>query len=164
MTTHGRGSNTESSHSFQSMPFQHLFYQFLHLKTTNEKRQVMSAPNQNEWRTVCFLTYCYIYLTVAAAANTVFASNHVLIFCLYLFPGMGYASQLILFYGCISYVVILAWAFHYLFSSFSWDLPWSTCNNTWNTGSVRVPYTARKLCNEKNEFNKAEILQNHVWY
>ncbi|TNN84353.1 Sodium- and chloride-dependent betaine transporter [Liparis tanakae] len=51
-----------------------------------------------------------------------------------LFEGMGYASQLIIFYGCISYIVILAWAFLYFFSSFSAELPWATCNNTWNTG------------------------------
>uniref|UniRef100_A0A3Q4I3Q6 Transporter n=1 Tax=Neolamprologus brichardi TaxID=32507 RepID=A0A3Q4I3Q6_NEOBR len=50
-----------------------------------------------------------------------------------LFEGMGYTSQMIIFYGSISYIVILAWAFLYLFSSFSGELPWSTCNNTWNT-------------------------------
>uniref|UniRef100_A0A3Q4HZG2 Transporter n=1 Tax=Neolamprologus brichardi TaxID=32507 RepID=A0A3Q4HZG2_NEOBR len=50
-----------------------------------------------------------------------------------LFEGMGYASQMIIFYGSISYIVILAWAFLYLFSSFSGELPWATCNNTWNT-------------------------------
>ncbi|XP_030584968.1 sodium- and chloride-dependent GABA transporter 2-like [Archocentrus centrarchus] len=50
-----------------------------------------------------------------------------------LFEGMGYASQMIIFYGSISYIVILAWAFLYLFSSFSGELPWTTCNNTWNT-------------------------------
>ncbi|KAM9814177.1 sodium- and chloride-dependent GABA transporter 2-like [Neosynchiropus ocellatus] len=50
-----------------------------------------------------------------------------------LFEGMGYAGQLINFYGCISYVVILSWAFLYFFSSFSRELPWTTCNNKWNT-------------------------------
>uniref|UniRef100_A0A3P9K438 Transporter n=1 Tax=Oryzias latipes TaxID=8090 RepID=A0A3P9K438_ORYLA len=50
-----------------------------------------------------------------------------------LFEGMGYASQMIIFFGNISYVVILAWAFLYFFSSFSGELPWATCNNKWNT-------------------------------
>ncbi|XP_054640148.1 solute carrier family 6 member 11a isoform X1 [Dunckerocampus dactyliophorus] len=61
-----------------------------------------------------------------------------------LFEGIGYASQLIIFYGCISYIVILAWAFLYLFSSFTGDLPWATCDNTWNTDSCVVlsNYTA----------------------
>ncbi|GAA6221888.1 sodium- and chloride-dependent GABA transporter 2-like [Lates japonicus] len=55
-----------------------------------------------------------------------------------LFEGMGYASQIIIFYGCISYIVILAWAFLYFFSSFSGELPWATCNNTWNTDACVV--------------------------
>ncbi|XP_033994443.1 sodium- and chloride-dependent GABA transporter 2-like [Trematomus bernacchii] len=55
-----------------------------------------------------------------------------------LLEGIGYASQIIIFYGCISYVVILAWAFLYLFASFSAELPWATCNNTWNTDSCVV--------------------------
>ncbi|XP_026205345.1 sodium- and chloride-dependent GABA transporter 2-like [Anabas testudineus] len=50
-----------------------------------------------------------------------------------LFEGIGYAGQIILFYGSISYIVILAWAFLYFFSSFSGELPWASCNNTWNT-------------------------------
>lgn len=52
------------------------------------------------------------------------------------FTGMGYAGQMIIFYGSISYIVILAWGFLYLFSSFSDTLPWATCNNTWNTGNL----------------------------
>ncbi|XP_010765349.1 sodium- and chloride-dependent GABA transporter 2-like [Notothenia coriiceps] len=55
-----------------------------------------------------------------------------------LLEGIGYASQIIIFYGCISYVVILAWAFLYFFASFSAELPWATCNNTWNTDSCVV--------------------------
>ncbi|XP_077458901.1 solute carrier family 6 member 11a [Stigmatopora argus] len=55
-----------------------------------------------------------------------------------LFEGIGYASQLILFYGCISYMVILAWAFLYLFSSFSKEMPWASCDNPWNTDSCVV--------------------------
>uniref|UniRef100_UPI0037E9BB0E sodium- and chloride-dependent GABA transporter 2-like n=1 Tax=Semicossyphus pulcher TaxID=241346 RepID=UPI0037E9BB0E len=55
-----------------------------------------------------------------------------------LFEGMGYASQLIIFYGSVSYMVILAWAFLYFFSSFSSNLPWANCNNKWNTDSCVV--------------------------
>ncbi|KAG8546643.1 hypothetical protein GDO81_030150 [Engystomops pustulosus] len=50
-----------------------------------------------------------------------------------LFEGIGYASQVIESYLNIYYIVILAWALFYLFSSFTSQLPWANCNNTWNT-------------------------------
>ncbi|XP_030015863.1 sodium- and chloride-dependent GABA transporter 2-like [Sphaeramia orbicularis] len=50
-----------------------------------------------------------------------------------LFEGLGYGSQVVMVYTVIYYIVILAWAFLYLFSSFTSELPWARCNNTWNT-------------------------------
>lgn len=50
-----------------------------------------------------------------------------------LFEGMGYGSQVVVLYSSIYYIVILAWAFLYLFSSFSSELPWASCRNSWNT-------------------------------
>ncbi|XP_066540582.1 sodium- and chloride-dependent GABA transporter 2-like [Hoplias malabaricus] len=47
--------------------------------------------------------------------------------------GVGYAGQLIALYSCMCYIVILAWALFYLVFSFSAQLPWATCNNSWNT-------------------------------
>ncbi|KAK0154984.1 Sodium- and chloride-dependent GABA transporter 2 [Merluccius polli] len=55
-----------------------------------------------------------------------------------LFEGMGYGSQVVVLYSSIYYIIILAWAFFYLFSSFSSELPWATCTNSWNTGVRRV--------------------------
>uniref|UniRef100_A0A672YZX5 Transporter n=1 Tax=Sphaeramia orbicularis TaxID=375764 RepID=A0A672YZX5_9TELE len=52
-----------------------------------------------------------------------------------LFEGLGYGSQVVMVYTVIYYIVILAWAFLYLFSSFTSELPWARCNNTWNTGT-----------------------------
>ncbi|XP_033996061.1 sodium- and chloride-dependent GABA transporter 2-like [Trematomus bernacchii] len=52
-----------------------------------------------------------------------------------LFQGMGYASHLIILFSATSYIIIIAWAFFYLFSSFSADLPWATCGHEWNTES-----------------------------
>ncbi|KAK7945161.1 hypothetical protein WMY93_000889 [Mugilogobius chulae] len=50
-----------------------------------------------------------------------------------LFEGIGYGGQVIMLYTVMYYIVILAWAFLYLFSSFHSELPWASCNNTWNT-------------------------------
>ncbi|XP_055018175.1 sodium- and chloride-dependent GABA transporter 2-like [Boleophthalmus pectinirostris] len=50
-----------------------------------------------------------------------------------LFHGIGYGSQVVVLYSSIYYIIILAWAFLYLFSSFSTELPWASCRNSWNT-------------------------------
>uniref|UniRef100_A0A8C2KBK4 Transporter n=1 Tax=Cyprinus carpio TaxID=7962 RepID=A0A8C2KBK4_CYPCA len=55
-----------------------------------------------------------------------------------LFEGMGYASQIIIVYGSITYIIIIVWAFLYLFSAFSVELPWASCNNLWNTDACTV--------------------------
>uniref|UniRef100_A0A8D2ZXY0 Transporter n=1 Tax=Scophthalmus maximus TaxID=52904 RepID=A0A8D2ZXY0_SCOMX len=52
-----------------------------------------------------------------------------------LFQGMGFASHLIIIFSATSYIIIIAWAFLYLFLSFSEELPWATCGHYWNTGS-----------------------------
>uniref|UniRef100_H3AAZ4 Transporter n=1 Tax=Latimeria chalumnae TaxID=7897 RepID=H3AAZ4_LATCH len=50
-----------------------------------------------------------------------------------IFEGIGYASMIIESYLNVYYIVILSWALFYLFSSFTAELPWATCNHYWNT-------------------------------
>ncbi|XP_006821283.1 sodium- and chloride-dependent taurine transporter-like [Saccoglossus kowalevskii] len=50
-----------------------------------------------------------------------------------LFQGIGYANTVIVQWLNIYYIVILAWAFFYMFHSFTAKLPWETCGNWWNT-------------------------------
>ncbi|KAJ3601857.1 hypothetical protein NHX12_029619 [Muraenolepis orangiensis] len=52
-----------------------------------------------------------------------------------LFQGLGYGNQVVILYTGVYYIVILAWAILYLFSSFHAELPWATCRNSWNTDS-----------------------------
>ncbi|TKC39049.1 hypothetical protein EI555_017328, partial [Monodon monoceros] len=47
--------------------------------------------------------------------------------------GVGYTVILISLYIGFFYNVIIAWALHYLFSSFTTELPWTHCNHTWNS-------------------------------
>ncbi|XP_036721873.1 sodium- and chloride-dependent GABA transporter 2 isoform X2 [Balaenoptera musculus] len=50
-----------------------------------------------------------------------------------IFEGIGYASQTIVILLNIYYIIVLAWALFYLFSSFTTDLPWGSCRHDWNT-------------------------------
>lgn len=51
-----------------------------------------------------------------------------------LFEGIGYASQVIVILLNFYYIIVLAWALFYLFSSFTINLPWGSCDHEWNTG------------------------------
>ncbi|KAM5264546.1 sodium-dependent dopamine transporter [Ctenodactylus gundi] len=47
--------------------------------------------------------------------------------------GVGFTVILISLYVGFFYNVIIAWALHYFFSSFTKELPWTHCNNSWNS-------------------------------
>ncbi|KAJ8369484.1 hypothetical protein SKAU_G00095120 [Synaphobranchus kaupii] len=61
-----------------------------------------------------------------------------------IFAGIGYGSQVVVFYSSVYYIIILAWAFFYLFSSLSSELTWASCGNSWNTDSC-VEYNQKNL-------------------
>uniref|UniRef100_A0A3B4Y9J9 Transporter n=1 Tax=Seriola lalandi dorsalis TaxID=1841481 RepID=A0A3B4Y9J9_SERLL len=50
-----------------------------------------------------------------------------------IFKGVGFTVILISLYVGFYYNVIISWALFYLFSSFTGELPWVHCNNTWNS-------------------------------
>ncbi|KAJ1165987.1 hypothetical protein NDU88_006400, partial [Pleurodeles waltl] len=49
-----------------------------------------------------------------------------------IFEGIGYASLVIVIFMNTYYIIVLAWAFFYLFSSFTTNLPWASCGHEWN--------------------------------
>ncbi|XP_046390235.1 sodium-dependent dopamine transporter [Ischnura elegans] len=60
-----------------------------------------------------------------------------------LFKGIGYSVVLIAFYVDFYYNVIIAWSLRYFFASFTYMLPWTSCDNSWNTLLCR-PLDVRK--------------------
>uniref|UniRef100_A0A8B9K0H7 Transporter n=1 Tax=Astyanax mexicanus TaxID=7994 RepID=A0A8B9K0H7_ASTMX len=56
-----------------------------------------------------------------------------------IFKGVGYTVIIIALYVGFYYNVIIAWSLYYLFSSFTSDLPWQHCNNTWNSDGCTDP-------------------------
>lgn len=50
-----------------------------------------------------------------------------------LFKGIGYTMMMMCTMFCLYYNQLLAYILHFLFSSFTSELPWSTCDNSWNT-------------------------------
>ncbi|KAI8038734.1 sodium-dependent dopamine transporter [Drosophila gunungcola] len=61
-----------------------------------------------------------------------------------LFKGIGYAVVLIAFYVDFYYNVIIAWSLRFFFASFTNSLPWTSCNNVWNTPNCR-PFESQNI-------------------
>merc|ERR1712038_1967753 len=50
-----------------------------------------------------------------------------------IFKGVGYCAVFIAFYVSFYYNVIIGWSLYYAANSLTFTLPWTNCNNTWNT-------------------------------
>lgn len=58
-----------------------------------------------------------------------------LIFCFLFISGVGMAICIIDIYMGMYYNTIIGWAVYYFFASFTSELPWEHCGNSWNTNS-----------------------------
>ncbi|XP_075014999.1 sodium- and chloride-dependent GABA transporter 2 isoform X13 [Calonectris borealis] len=76
-----------------------------------------------------------------------------------LFEGIGYASQVIVVLLNFYYIIVLAWALFYLFSSFTIDLPWGSCDHEWNTGNCMELQKANSTFNVTSENATSPVIE-----
>jgi len=77
-----------------------------------------------------------------------------------LLKGIGFAVVLIAFYVDFFYNVIIAWALHYFISSFTSKLPWTSCDNLWNTPSCVESINVRNLSN-RTDINFTNVTETN---
>ena len=74
-----------------------------------------------------------------------------------LLSGIGYATTIIVFLLNCEYNIILTWALYYVFSSFTSVLPWSHCDNSWNTDQCRTFDRSNTSAVEGTDVNKTVV-------
>ncbi|XP_063752903.1 solute carrier family 6 member 4b [Eleginops maclovinus] len=84
-----------------------------------------------------------------------------------IFKGIGYAICVIALYVSFYYNTIIAWALFYFYHSFSTILPWTNCDNVWNTpdctnyfGTDNVTWTNSSR-SPAEEFYTRNVLEIH---
>ncbi|XP_046579209.1 sodium- and chloride-dependent glycine transporter 1-like [Haliotis rubra] len=102
------------------------------------------------------------FLEVSISQFSSRSATHVWVVCP-LLKGIGIAQVLTCIIGIMPYALITAWAIYYLSQSFSSLLPWTTCENWWNT-----PVCINKVTNDSSEvcFNSTvehQLLHDAVW-
>ncbi|XP_077972776.1 sodium- and chloride-dependent betaine transporter-like [Styela clava] len=84
------------------------------------------------WVFIIVIIYPLIILEAALGQFTgqsSFKSWHIIP----LTKGIGYAVVFLIFYCNVYYPMLLAWSLRWLVASFSAFMPWTTCNNQWNS-------------------------------
>jgi len=63
--------------------------------------------------------------------------------------GIGFAICIVATYVSWYYNTIISWALYYFFSSMRSEVPWKTCNNSWNTPNCK-DFDQRRLLFHQN--------------
>lgn len=72
-----------------------------------------------------------------------------------LFKGVGYGMVIISGIVCVYYNIIITWTLYFLYMSFRAVLPWSSCDNSWNTENCYLHSN-----NEATDVNSTSFMWN----
>lgn len=76
--------------------------------------------------------------------------------------GVGFGMVIISAVVCVYYNVIIAWTIYYFVLSFAWELPWSTCNNVWNSPQCYTRSSNGSQFNGANVTDRVNVTLNHT--
>uniref|UniRef100_H3BXN3 Transporter n=1 Tax=Tetraodon nigroviridis TaxID=99883 RepID=H3BXN3_TETNG len=76
--------------------------------------------------------------------------------------GVGYGYLVLKVYELV-YIIIQAWALFYLVFSFRSELPWATCNNSWNTANCVSLQDVANLTTNETAFPNATSAATEFW-
>ncbi len=83
--------------------------------------------------------------------------------------GIGYAMLIINFYVLSYYNTIIAWSVHYCFASFRAIVPWTFCENEWNTENCyslhdqqSLNFTHNRSRSSADEYFERRMLRSHL--
>ena len=77
-----------------------------------------------------------------------------------LFKGIGYTSAIMLAYCNLLYNIIVTWIIYYLIVSFSYELPWTTCDNHWNTKHCFTSFDYLNNGSFNSSLNKSILMKS----
>ncbi|XP_038055734.1 sodium- and chloride-dependent glycine transporter 2-like [Patiria miniata] len=69
-----------------------------------------------------------------------------------IFKGIGYSMCCVTVLCCIYYNVIIGYTIFYFYSSFTGEVPWKSCNNTWNTDTCMTANFTEDATRPSSEF------------
>ncbi|KAL5972168.1 Sodium and chloride-dependent GABA transporter 3 [Taenia solium] len=78
----------------------------------------------------CGIPFCYMEFTLGQFTGLSPVKSFEF---LPLLKGLGWSMLLVSGMLCVYYNIVMAWVIFYFTQSFQWNLPWKSCNNSWNT-------------------------------
>ncbi|XP_046569971.1 sodium- and chloride-dependent glycine transporter 1-like [Haliotis rubra] len=115
----------------------------------------------------CGVPLFFLEVTIGQFSNM--SATHVWVICP-LFKGIGITQLLVSFMGSVLYIIVIAWSLYYLYRSFESVLPWTTCDNWWNThlcvnrlGNVSISETYVNNCTRDLLLEHSAWRKSNVW-